>query len=178
MSSLKRKSILMVIAYKNFRDEEYFKTRQVFENAGAEIKVASDKKGEATGADGNTAEVDVLIKDVGVKDYDAIVFIGGLGALTHLDNKDSYNLAKETIADNKILAAICISPVILARAGVLKGKKATVWTSPMDKSAIKILEQNGAEFKDDLAVIDGTIITGNGPGASEEFAKKVIEVIA
>lgn len=178
MSISKRKSILMVIAYKNFRDEEYFKTRQVFENSGAEIKVASNKIGEAMGADGNTVEVDFLIKDVDVNDYDAIVFIGGLGVLTHLDNKDSYSLAKETISDNKILAAICISPVILAKAGVLKGKKATVWTSPMDKSAIKILEQNGAEFNDEQVVIDGMIITGNGLGASVEFATKVIKVLA
>jgi protease I len=168
----------MVIAYKNFRDEEYFKTRQVFENAGAEIKIASNKMGEAIGVDGNTVKIDILIKNVDVKDYDAIVFIGGLGVLTHLDNKDSYRIAEEAIVNNKVLAAICISPVILAKAGVLKGKKATVWTSSMDKSGIKILEQNGAEFNDEPVVIDGMIITGNGPSASKEFAMKAIGVLA
>jgi protease I len=172
-----RKSILMVIAYKDFRDEEYFKTRQVFENAGAKIKVASNKIGEAIGAEGNTVETEILIKEARPEDYDAVVFIGGSGALTYIDNEDSYKLAEETIYNKKILAAICISPVILAKAGVLEGKKATVWTSPTDKSAVKILEENGAEFSDQPAVADGTIITGSGPGASKEFAMKVVEVL-
>lgn len=174
---MEKKSILMVIAYKDFRDEEYFKTRQVFESAGAKIKVASNKTGEAIGAEGNTVKTEILIKEANPKDYDAVVFIGGSGALIHIDNEDSYKLAEETIYNKKILAAICISPVILARAGVLEGKKATVWTSPTDRSAVKILEENGAEFKDQPAVSDGTIITGSGPGASEEFATKVIKNI-
>ncbi|MCX6761218.1 MAG: DJ-1/PfpI family protein [Candidatus Nealsonbacteria bacterium] len=168
----------MIVAYKNFRDEEYFKTRQVFENAGAKIKIASNKIGEAIGAEGNTVETEILVKEANPKDYDAIVFIGGSGVLTYLDNEDSYKLAKETIASNKVLAAICISPVILAKAGVLEGKKATVWTSPTDKSAVKILKKNGAEFNNEMAVIDGMIVTGNGPGASKEFAMKVMEVLA
>ena len=177
MSALENKSILMVIAYKDFRDEEYLKPSQLFYAAGAEIKVASTEKGTAMGADGNTVEVDVLIKDANPADYDAVVFIGGPGALTYLDNEDSYKLARETIADNKVLGGICISPVVLAKAGVLKGKKATVWTSSMDKSAVKILEENGAIFQDKPVMADGRIITGNGPDASDDFAMKVIEVL-
>lgn len=177
MPNLENKSILIVIAYKDFRDEEYFKTREVFESAGAKITVASNKIGEAIGIEGNTVETEVLVKDANPKDYDAVVFIGGSGALTYLDNEDSYKLAKETIIGNKVLAAICISPVILAKAGVLDGRKATVWTSPVDKSAVKILEENGAEFNDEMVISDGMIITGNGPSASKEFAIKVMEVL-
>lgn len=177
MPALENKSVLMVIAYKDFRDEEYFVVRQVFDVAGANVKVASNQKGTAIGADGNTVETDVLIKDVNASDYDAVVFVGGSGALTYLDNPNSYDLAKETIAGNKVLAGICISPVVLAKSGVLEGKKATVWTSPTDKSAVKILEENGASFNDKSVVADGMIITGNGPEASEEFAMKVIEAL-
>jgi len=177
MPALENKSILMVIAFKDFRDEEYLKTKYLFQVAGGKIKTASTQKGTAVGADGNAAEVDVLIKDANPTDYDAVVFIGGSGALTYLDNEDSYKLARETIADNKVLAGICISPVVLAKAGVLKGKKATVWTSSMDKSAVKILEENGATFQDKPVIADGKIITGNGPDASDEFAMKIIEVL-
>jgi len=177
MSALENKSILMVIAYKDFRDEEYLKTSQLFYAAGATVKVASTEKGIALGADGNTVEIDVLIKDANPADYDAVVFIGGPGALTYLDNQDSYKLARETIADNKVLGGICISPVVLAKAGVLKGKKTTVWTSSMDKSAVKILEENGAIFQDKPVIVDGRIITGNGPDASDDFAMKIIEVL-
>jgi len=47
----------------------------------------------------------------------------------------------------------------------------------MDKSAVKILEENSAIFQDKPVIVDGRIITGNGPDASDEFAMKIIEVL-
>lgn len=167
--------IAMIIAFKDFRDEEYFTPRRIFDEAGAEVKVVSNQLGTAHGADGGDVEVDIKSSDLNVIDFDAIVFIGGPGALTYLDNQDSYKVVKDVIAQNKILASICISPVILAKAGVLQGKKATVWTSPLDKSAAKILEENGAIYQDEDLVQDGMIMTGNGPEAAQEFANKIIE---
>ncbi|MEA3344083.1 MAG: DJ-1/PfpI family protein, partial [Patescibacteria group bacterium] len=77
----------------------------------------------------------------------------------------------------KLLGAICIAPAILARAGALKGKKATVWNSAMDKSAIKILESNGAIFQPEPVVVENKIITANGSHAAEEFAETIIKII-
>lgn len=209
------KKALMVIAFRDFRDEEYFTPKGILENEGIEVKTASNKKGLpaaclpdrqgrqgiAIGADGGEAEVDLLVSEVypvrnsppqvpsgaqsagaisnGVNpsDFDAVVFVGGPGCLKSLDNEESYNLAKETIAKNKILAAICISPVILARAGVLRGKKATVWTNSMDKSAIKILEQNGAIYQNKTVVVDGKIITADGPISAKEFGERIVGLL-
>jgi protease I len=171
------KKVAMVIAFKDFRDEEYFVPREILEEAGAEVKTASNKKGTAIGADGGEVEVDFLVSEINPVEFDAIVFIGGPGALKNLDNEDSYQLAKETISQDKILAAICISPVILAKAGVLEGKKATVWSSPLDKSAVKILTEKGAIYQDELVVVDGKIITGNGPQAARKFGETLVEVI-
>jgi protease I len=175
--SLGDKKIAIIIAFKDFRDEEYFVPKGILEEAGVEIKTASTEKGRAVGADGGEVEVDLLISEINISSFDAIVFIGGPGALKYLDNEDSYKVAKETISQGKVLAAICISPVILAKAGVLKGKKATVWSSPMDKSPIKILEENGAIYQDQPVVIDGKIITGAGPTAAEEFGKAIVNLL-
>jgi len=189
------KKIAMIIAFKDFRDEEYFVPKEILEEAGAEIKTASNKKGEAIGADGGEVEIDLLVSELNpaefddlepksshnsiqsISFFDAIVFIGGPGCLGNLDNENSYKVAKETVSQNKILASICISPIILAKAGVLKGKKATVWSSPMDRSPVKILEENGAIYQDELVVVDGKIITGNGPGAAKEFGEAIVEVL-
>lgn len=73
------------------------------------------------------------------------------------------------------MGAICIAPAILAKAGVLKGKKATVWSSLMDKSAVKILEKSGADYLPDSVVADGKVITATGPLAAKEFAEKIIQ---
>lgn len=175
--NLAGKKVVMIVAFKNFRDEEYFVPKEILESAGAEIKTASNEKGTAIGADGGEVNIDLLVSEVKPADFDVIVFIGGPGYLTNLDNENSYKLIKDTISQNKLLASICISPTILAKAGVLEGKKAAVWSSAMDKSAIKILEQYGAIYQDSLVVLDGKIITASGPAAAEEFGEKIKELL-
>lgn len=177
MNNLKNKKIAIIVAFKDFRDEEHFVPKGILEGAGAEIKTASTEKGTAIGADGGEVEVDLLVKDLNPGEFEAVVFIGGPGTLKYLDNQDSYKVARETISQGKVLASICISPIILAKAGVLEGKKATVWTSSMDKSAAKILEDNGAIYQETPVVVDGKIITGVGPSAAEDFAMKIVEVL-
>ncbi len=174
---LENKKIGMIIAFRDFRDAEYFRPKEILEGAGAEIKTASNKKGTAIGADGGDVEVDLLISEINPVDFDALIFVGGPGCLENLDNEASYKVARETVSQNKVLASICISPLILAKAGVLKGKKATVWSSPLDRGPIKTLENYGAIYQDKSVVIDGKIITANGPGAAEEFGKAIVEVL-
>jgi protease I len=174
--NLSGKKVLMIVAFRDFRDQEYFVPRKIFEDSKIEVKTASNKKGRAIGADGGDVEVDFLISEVSVDEFDAIVFVGGPGALEHLDNENSYKLAKEAVEKGKILGAICISPVILAKAGILKGKKATVWTD-FTKSQAKILKENGAIFEEKDVVVDGKIVTGNGPGAAEKFAKEIVNLL-
>ncbi|MBZ1345412.1 MAG: DJ-1/PfpI family protein [Candidatus Nealsonbacteria bacterium] len=169
--------------------------KEILEGAGAEIKTASNsepasrrtkgekrffsstKKGTAIGADGGDTEVDFLVSEINLTEFDAVIFVGGPGCLKYLDNENSYKVAKEAVSQDKILASICISPVILAKAGILKGKKATVWSSPMDKSPVKILEENGTIYQNKPVVVDGKIITANGPAAVREFGQTIVEVL-
>ncbi|MDD3734995.1 MAG: DJ-1/PfpI family protein [Candidatus Pacebacteria bacterium] len=169
------KKVVILVAFRDFRDEEYFVPKEILENNGVKVVTASTKEGVAIGADGGEANVDLTINKLNVEDYDAIIFVGGPGALEYLDNEDSYKVANDAVDQNKILAAICIAPTILAKAGLLEGKKATVWSSPLDKSAINTLKENGAEFVDNPVVQDGNIITANGPEAAKEFGEKILE---
>ena len=173
--TLKNKKVIMVISFRDFRDAEYFLPKEILEKVGVEIKTASNKAGQTIGADGGEVEVDLLTDQVNMVDFDGVVFIGGPGCLDALDNENSYKIARETVAQNKILAAICISPVILAKAGVLRGKKATVWSSPLEKSPARILEENGATYEDTPVVVDGKIITASGPDAAKDFGEKIVE---
>lgn len=78
-------------------------------------------------------------------------------------------MARATVEAGKPLGAICIAPLILAKAGVLKGRKATVWDSGGEQ--IAILKAHGAVYTDQAVVIDGSVVTGNGPGAAGEFGR-------
>ena len=175
--TLENKKIAMIIAFKDFRDQEYFVPKEILETAGVKITTVSNKSGTAIGADGGEVEVDLTLSELETANFNAVIFVGGPGVLQYLNNKDSYQVAKKTISQGKLLAAICIAPAILAKAGVLEGKKATVWTSVMDKSAVKILEDNGAIYEDKPVVIDGKIVTGNGPDAAQEFGETIKELL-
>ena len=177
MENSKGKKIAMIIAFRDFRDEEYFIPKQILEKGGYKIITCSTSLGKAIGKTGGEASIDILIKDINVKEYEAILFIGGSGAVKLIGNEDCNRVAKETVKENKILGAICIAPAILAYAGVLDGKKATVWSSSMDKSAVKILRNAGADYQEKSVVVDGKIITGAGPFAAKEFANKIVELL-
>jgi protease I len=176
MPETKGKKAVMLIAFRDFRDEEYFVTKEILEKAGIEIKTASNKMGRAIGKFGGDTEVDLLVSQINVSDFDAIIFVGGPGCLDALDNEESYRIAREAVSQNKVLAAICISPVILARAGVLRGKRATVWNDFV-KSQAKILKREGAIFEDKPVVVDGKIVTANGPEAAKDFGEAILSLL-
>ena len=171
------KKIALIIAFKDFRDEEYFIPLQNFNDAGFKVVTASPSLGTALGFYGGEAKVDILIEDLNIKEFDAVVFVGGNGTVKHLDDLDFHNVAKDAVKNEKILGAICFAPAILAKAGVLSGKKATVWSSNMDRSTIKILEEGGAEYIDADVMVDKNIITANGPQAAEKFAEEIVKVL-
>ena len=168
---------LIIIAFRDFQDMEYLIPKQMLEKSGIETKTISSKKGMALGVFGETVLINETISEVQIDDYDSLIFVGGGGCLTDLDNEDSYRIIKEAIAKDKLLAAICISPVILAKAGVLKGKKATVWNSPMDQFPIIKLKENKAIYQEDPIVIDGKIITARGPEVANLFGEAIIELL-
>lgn len=169
------KNIVMVIAFRGFQDLEYTKTRETLEKAGFKITVASSMLGTATGKFDQRVDVDLTIDEINVDDYEAIVWIGGPGANEYFENQTAHQLIKKAVETNRVLAAICIAPEILAKAGVLAGKKATVWSSVDDQGPLGVLKENGAQYLDQELVMDGKIITANGPNAAEQFGKAIVD---
>ena len=171
------KKVALVIASKGFKDEEYFITKQTLEKSGLRILTTSNDPEIAIGSEGARVKVDFPLEDLHIEKFDAIVFIGGEGVIDCLDNERSYKIAQNTIKKNKVLAAICIAPVILAKAGVLKNRKSTVWSGRLNKVPIAILKENGAIYEGGDVVIDSKIITANGPEAAEEFGKSIVRAL-
>ena len=126
MSGKLDKKVAFVLAFRDFKDDEYFIPRQILESAGAGIVNISDKVGMAIGTDGGEANIRFTLKEMknrGLLGIDAIFFVGGPGAISRLDNDISYSIARLALSRGMILGAICISPIILAKAGVLQGKR-------------------------------------------------------
>lgn len=164
------KKILFVVAPVNFRDEEYFEPKKILENAGHKVVTASMKTGELTGMLGGKAVADIMLQEVNPQEFDAALFIGGSGSNVYWDNPAAHGIAIYMADNKKPLGAICIAPVTLERAGVLKGKKATVFAA--QKSELK-----SAVFTGKRVEQDGNIITANGPGAAAEFGKTFLKAL-
>ena len=173
MGSLTGKKVLVVLAPKDFRDEEYFISRVALQANGAQIVTVSKGIEEATGIKGGKVKIDFELDDIKIADYEAIVFVGGKGAAGYFKNKKVLDLARNFAEKEKVIGAICIAPTILANAGILKGKKATSYSSEKSKLVSKGAKFTGAEVQQ-----DGKIITASGPKASNEFGKKLAEVLA
>ena len=167
------KKILMVVAQEKFRDEEFFEPRDIFEDEGISITVASNEKKEATGVLGGTVKPDIAISDVNIADFDAIVISGGGGSREYLwDNKILHELVVQAFDMEKVVAAICISPVVLAKAGILEGKRATVFGNP---DSIAELKKADAIYEDEDVIVVDNIITARDPASAMKFGEAVLE---
>lgn len=161
------RTVLLVIAPEGFQDHELAGTRQSLGKAGFQVILGSTRTGPCTGKFGSTEQATVALNDCRVADYDRIGFIGGPGAEALSDNEDAKALARATVEAQKPLGAICIAPLILAKAGLLKGKRATVWDSGGEQ--IALIRQYGAIYSGEDVTVDGLIVTGNGPQAAASF---------
>lgn len=178
MSNIDDKKIAIIVAFKDFRDEEYFIPKEIFENAGAKVETVSSEAGTARGVNGGEALVDLILEDLRPEEYNAVIFIGGPGAHDYIGNKEINRIAQRAADANKVIGAICIAPAVVAKTGILKGKHATVWTSPLDKSMVKVLEESGAIYEAEDVVTDGKIVTGNGPKSAKKFAEAIVKALS
>lgn len=163
--------VLIVIAPSDFKDEEYFTPKQILENNGFTVETASTVN-QPTSVKGEVATAEVLLSNAQVNDYEAVVFVGGPGAQVYFNDATAQNLAKAFYQAGKVVSAICIAPTILANAGLLIGKQATVFPSQAET-----LKANGADYTGAAVTVDGKIVTGKDPAAADEFGEKVVELL-
>ena len=166
------KKALIIIAFQNFRDEEYLEPKTVLEKAGIEVTTASTEVGIATGKLGAQVKTDMLIKDINVNNFDAIVFIGGPGSYDFFEDPTALNIAKEAARERKVLGGICAAAAILAHADILKGVKATCFPG-----VANILKDKGANYAPSGLEVNGKIVTADGPANAKGFGEEIVKLI-
>ena len=173
--------IAMIVAHDCFRDEEYFVPKTIFEQYHFMVTTVSSLTNPAKSKFGKTIPVDIEITQLlnTINQYQAIVFVGGPGTSEYFDNPTAHSIAQSIpynpnsqINKQQLLCAICIAPVILAKAGVLRGKNATVFPSGVNE-----LKNNAAAYLDTDVVQDNNIITASGPEAAGAFANTIVQVL-
>ena len=166
------KKIAMFIAFQGFRDEEYTEPKKALEAAGMKVDTVSTARGSARGKFRVTAQVDKTIDEINPADYDALTLVGGPGALDHLDNEEVHKIFRQAAAQDKVIGAICISPVVLAHAGLLTGK--TVACFP---DGVEEVKKAGANCTGNDLEVDGNLVTANGPIPAKKYGAALAELL-
>ncbi|HHT9109997.1 MAG TPA: DJ-1/PfpI family protein, partial [Candidatus Brocadiaceae bacterium] len=115
---------------------------------------------------------DILFTNINIGDYDSVIFVGGTGASEYWDNPTAHKIANSANNAGKIVGAICIAPVTLAKAGLLKDKKATTYSSTVND-----IKACGAKYSGADVERDGNIITASGPTAAEKFGEAIVKAL-
>lgn len=190
------KVVLFIVASEGYHPVEYGFASKELEDAGIKVIVASDKKEANAQPSINHSKIcndiectkvvsnypqyakinsDLELSKVNPEDYDGIFIIGGPGAMEFLDNENVYDLIRKVKQLNKPFGAICISPRILAYAGVLHNRKATGWNG--DNRLNNIFKEHHIQYIKEPVVIDKNIITADGPKSATLFGKAILKLI-
>lgn len=139
--------------------------------AGIEVVTAGLDDNPVTASRGVKLIPDTSIQQVENDDFDMLVLPGGQPGSDHLANNEHIIKIIQRLAEkNRFISAICAAPRVLARAGVLDGKRATCYPGSLDS-----FELSSTDITNESVVIDGKIVTSRGPGTAMDFALTLIE---
>ena len=170
------KKVLMVIPHTQFRDEEFFEPKKILEDEGAKVVVASTSVRTCRGMKGGTAQSDLAIADAKADEYAGLVLCGGSSVPdVFWNDKKLQELAVAMATAGKVIAAICLSTVVLAKAKLLADREATVYFLPQ---ALEELKAAGAKYVPETLLIHNNIILAEGPPDSQRFGQAIRSALA
>jgi 4-methyl-5(b-hydroxyethyl)-thiazole monophosphate biosynthesis len=149
----------------------------VLRRAKIDVCVASvmPNRKEISASRGVRILADTLLSECLDHTWDMIVLPGGMPGASHLhDSTPLLQLLQDQVAGGRWLAAICAAPaVVLGRHGLIPQSTATCYPAYQKELA----EQIGA-VNQERVVVDGKLITSQGPGTATEFALQLVEALS
>lgn len=158
---------VMVALADGFEDIEAITPIDILRRAGVKVDTVGVVGSVITSSQGIRVMVDKRISEVNPDEYDGIILPGGNPGYINLGRTAKLiEILKKMDSQGKLIAAICGSPAVLAKAGVLENKKATI--SPG-------MEKEIPYPRPDRVVVDGNVITSQSPGTAMEFSLALVE---
>jgi len=175
------KKVIVLLA-EGFEEVEAITPIDYLRRSGIEVMaVAIGKNLVVKGSHGIQVTADALLDGLlaegKLSAWDGVVIPGGLPGSDNLAaSRETGVLVTEMAAQGKLICAICAAPArVLSPLGLLKGKKFTCFPGEEEKVTSASSASNGAQWKEDRVVVDGSFITSRGAGTAGEFACAIIE---
>jgi len=159
---------IAVLLKEGFEEIEAVVPIDVLRRLGFDVLLVGDA-GRVPGAHGVEIATDLLMEDVDVSNFDAVMLPGGMPGSTNLrDDPSVLEMVRAMHSSGKLVCAICAAPIVLAAAGIMTGKRCTGYPMGLVEEALSDAEYTRAPVES-----DGNIVTGKGPGAAFDFALAV-----
>ncbi len=159
----------LIVSADEFEDSELLYPYYRLQEEGFEVHVASLSRGPITGKHGYKVTADLSLDQVDPAGYDLLVLPGGKAPERLKGEPEALAIAQQFFAANKPVAAICHGPLILAAAGLLRGREVTGY-----RTTKKELVSAGATYRDHQVVVHGQLVTSRQPSDLPAFAREMI----
>lgn len=154
-----------------FEEIEALTVVDILRRAGAEVVLAGTVAGPVTGRNSIKVLTDCGLDEAAESEYDMIVLPGGAVGTENLKKDERLKKVLERHSSSgALLTAICAAPTVLSAIGITDGR--TVTSHPSVRA-----ELTREKVTDDRVVIDGNIITSQGPGTAMEFAFTLVDAL-
>ena len=163
-----------ILVTDGFEQVEMTEPRKALDQAGAQTRLVSPKDGEVKAWKftewGDEFPVDVPLAQANAEDFDAILLPGGVINPDKLRMDENAVLFAQAFLDaGKPVAAICHGPWTLIETGQMRGRRLTSWPSLRTD-----IENAGAQWVDEEAVVDGNLVTSRKPDDIPAFNREMI----
>lgn len=164
----KNKKVAVFLA-EGFEEVEALTVVDVLRRLDIHCDMVSIKEEYVKGAHNILVKADKVLDD-DIKDYDLITLPGGMPGSTNLrDSQKVIEAVQYFNENNKYIAAICAAPIVLVKAGVIKGKNVTSYPGFEEELS------EGNYISSENVVVDGKMITSRGPATALAFSYKIAE---
>ncbi len=166
------------MATDGFEQSELLEPRRALDEAGARTEVVSPKERSIKGWNhqewGQEVAVDVPLKQAKAEHYDGLLLPGGVMNPDQLRLEPAaVEFVRKFFEAGKPVAAICHGPQLLIEAGVVHDRRLTSYPSLKTD-----LQNAGAEWVDEVVVVDQGLVTSRKPDDIPQFNAKMIEEFA
>lgn len=157
-----------------FEEVEMITVADILRRAGEDTKLVSLTDALAVaGAHGITVQADLPFSAAASTLADAIILPGGgPGTQNMLASTALHERLNAHLDGGKHVAAICAAPMVLAKAGILQGRKACCY--PGCEGA---LVDGGATIASYNVVNDGKVTTSRGAGTAAQFGIELARML-
>lgn len=165
-----------VLLSKDYEEVEAMTIVDILRRAEIDVEtIATEGELETTGAHGIKLVADHTLADADRSKYDWIATPGGMGGVDALSaNKDVIDWVQAQYKDeDRWIASICASPILLGRAGIAQDIKGTVFPGMADQVGFKEYDNHSLVVSDDAH----HVITSQGPGTAAYFALELVRHI-